>query len=106
MWLFYPDIRPFKKAVFQYAVRYDRPIIPITMSFRPRRGLLKLFGNKPAVDMHIGEPIWYDKTMSPAEAAEDLRARAYHIMQVMNGITPDSPTYNTDQDASHYHKTM
>ena len=106
MWLFYPDIRPLKKAVFQCAVRYDKPIIPISMSFRPRRGLLKLFGNKPTVDLHIGEPIWQDKSLSSVAAAEDMRARAYHVMQVMNGITPDSPTYNTDQDASRYTKTM
>ncbi|MBQ1223220.1 MAG: 1-acyl-sn-glycerol-3-phosphate acyltransferase, partial [Oscillospiraceae bacterium] len=38
LWFFYPDIRPLKKAVFQYAVKFDRPVIPITMSFRKRRG--------------------------------------------------------------------
>ncbi|MBQ3063810.1 MAG: 1-acyl-sn-glycerol-3-phosphate acyltransferase [Clostridia bacterium] len=106
MWFFYPDIRPLKKTVFQYAVRYEKPIIPISMSFRPRRGLLRLFGKGPTVDLHIAEPIWADKTKAPAEATEELRARAYHIMQVMNGVTPDSPTYNTDQDAAHYQKSM
>ena len=30
MWFFYPDIRPLKKAVFKYAVRYNKPVIPIT----------------------------------------------------------------------------
>ena len=106
MWLFYPDIRPFKKAVFQYAVRYNKPIIPISMSFRPRRGFLKLFGSKPTVDLHIGEPLWPNLTQTPAAAAEEMRARAYHVMQVMNGITPDAPTYNTNQDVLHYHKSM
>jgi 1-acyl-sn-glycerol-3-phosphate acyltransferase len=53
MWLFYPDIRPFKPAVFKYAVKYDRPIVPLTMSFRPRKGPTKLFTKKPQVDLHV-----------------------------------------------------
>ena len=106
MWLFYPDIRPFKKAVFTYAVKYNKPVLPITMSFRPRRGILRLFSKKPAVDMHIGEPLYADKSLDPRAAAEDLRARTYHIMQVMNGINPGDPTYNTDQNIDTYKKTM
>ena len=106
LWFYYPDIRPFKKAVFQYAVKFDKPVIPISMSFRPRRGLLRLFGKTPTVDLHIGEPLYPDKTLPRNEATEKMRAEAYHVMQVMNGITPDSPTYNTDQDPRHYRKTM
>lgn len=106
MWLFYPDIRPFKPAVFKYAVKYDRPILPITMSFRPRKGLTKLFTKKPQVDLHVGEPLFADKSLSPAEAARDLQARAYHIMQEMNGIHPGDPNYRVDQNPDNYQKTM
>ncbi len=106
MWLFYPDIRPLKKAVFHYAVQYDKPILPITMSFRPRKGLMKLLGKKPLVDLHVGEPLFADKTLSPLQAQRELHRRAYHVMQVMNGIEPGTPTYNTDQVISHYKKTM
>ena len=106
MWLFYPDIRPFKPAVFKYAVKYDRPIIPLTLSFRPRKGPTKLFTKKPQVDLHVGEPLFYDKSLSPAEAAKDLQARAYHVMQVMNGIQPGDCNYRVDQDPDHYQKTM
>ena len=106
LWFFYPDIRPLKKAVFRYAVRYDKPIIPISMSFRPRKGLLKLFGKAPAVDLHIGEPLFADKTLPRGEAEEKLRADAYHAMQVMNGINPGDKTYNVDQNPENYQKTM
>ena len=106
MWYYYPDIRPFKKAVFQYAVQYDQPIVPITMSFRPRKGIQTWFGKCPLVDLHIGEPLVADKTLSPAEAVKKLHADAYHIMQVMNGIRPGDPTYNTNQDIATYQKTM
>ena len=106
LWFFYPDIRPLKKAVFRYAVRYNKPIIPISMSFRPRKGLLKLFGKAPAVDLHIGEPLFADKTLPRGEAEEKLRADAYHTMQVMNGINPGDKTYNVDQNPENYQKTM
>lgn len=106
LWYFYPDIRPFKLAVFTYAVKYDKPLIPISMSFRPRRGLRKIFCKGPSVDLHIHEPIYADKSLPPRKAAEELRARAYKIMQEMNGIMPGDPTYNEDQNIDNYKKTM
>jgi 1-acyl-sn-glycerol-3-phosphate acyltransferase len=106
LWFFYPDIRPLKKAAFYYAVRYDKPIVPITMSFRPRKGPAKLFSRNPYVDLHIGEPLFPDKTLPPREAEKKLHETAYHVMQVMNGINPGDPTYNTDQNPYHYQKTM
>ena len=106
MWYFYPDIRPLKIAAFQYAVKYDKPLIPISMSFRPRRGWRRIFGKGPFVDLHVAEPLYADKTLPPRAAAEALRAEAYRIMQEMNGIYPGDPTYNEDQDINHYRKTM
>ena len=106
MWFYYPDIRPLKKAVFKYAVRYDKPVIPITMSFRPRKGIQKWFGKTPLVDLHVGDPLFPDKTLPTAEAIDKLHKEAYHVMQVMNGINPGDPTYNTDQTIENYQKTM
>ena len=106
LWYFYPDIRPLKPAVFQYAVKYEKPLIPISMSFRPRRGWRKIFGKGPFVDLHISEPIYADKSLPYGEAVNELRARAYRIMQEMNGIHPGDPTYNEDQNIDNYRKTM
>ena len=106
MWLYYPDVRPLKKAVFHYAVKYDKPVVPITMSFRPRKGITKLFTKKPMVDLHIGEPIYADKTLSRIEAEHKMHEHTYAVMQEMNDIHPGDPTYNTDQNPSHYEKTM
>ena len=106
LWNFYPDIRPLKIAVFNYAVKYERPLIPISMSFRPRKGWRRIFGKGPFVDLHISEPLYADKTLLPREAAEKLRAEVYRIMQHMNGIDPGDPTYNEDQNIDHYVKTM
>ena len=106
LWYFYPDIRPLKLAVFTYDVKHNKPLIPISMSFRPRKGFRKLFGKGPFVDLHIAEPIYPNPELKPREAAEELRARAYRIMQEMNGIHPGDPTYNEDQDIRNYQKTM
>ena len=106
LWYFYPDIRPLKPAAFIYAAKYGKPLIPISMSFRPRTGFRKIFGKGPFVDLHIAEPIYADKNLPMREAAEDLRARAYDIMQRMNGINPGDTTYNVDQNIDNYQKTM
>ena len=106
MWFYYPDIRPLKKAVFKYAVEFDRPILPITLSFRPRTGLWKLIGKRPLVDLNIGDPIFYDKDLPKLEAIKKMQQDAYHIMQGMNGIHPGDPAYRVDQNLETYQKTM
>ena len=106
LWYFYPDIRPLKPAAFRYAAKYGKPLIPITMSFRPRKGFRKIFGKGPFVDLHIAEPLYADESLPLREAADELRARAYRVMQEMNGILPGDPTYNEDQNIDHYQKTM
>lgn len=106
MWFYYPDIRPLKKAIFKYSVKYNKPIIPITMSFRKRRGLWKLIGKKPLVDLHIGTPLFSDKNLPFNDAIDKLHKEAYHVMQVMNGINPGDLTYNVDQNVDNYKKTM
>ena len=106
MWFYYPDIRPLKKAVFKYAVEFDRPVLPITFTFRPRKGLWKLMGKSPLVDLHIGDPMYHDKQLSRMEAVKKLHADAYHIMQGMCGIHPGHPAYRTEQDLENYQKTM
>ena len=106
LWFFYPDIRPLKIAVFRAAAKHHKPLVPISMSFRPRRGFLRLFGKGPLVDLHIGEPLYADPTLSLREAAEDLRLRTCRVMQEMNGILPGDPTYSEEQEIDKYRKTM
>ena len=106
MWYYYPDIRPLKPAVFKFAVRNNKPVIPMVITFRKRRGLWKLIGKKPLADIHIGEPLLPDTSIDEKEAIDKMHKEAYHIMQVMAGINPGDPTYNTDQNIDHYKKTM
>lgn len=102
MWNYYPDIRPLKKAVFKFAVEYNRPIIPISLSFRKRRGIFKLFFNKPCVDLTIGEPLVPNMELEKTERITDLHKRAYHALQVNAGIDENHPSYNTNQNIEEY----
>ena len=90
MWFFYPDIRPLKKAVFHYAVKFDKPILPITMSFRKRRGISRLFTKTPCVDLHIGEPIFPDSSLPVREREEAMHKEAYQTLSALiaNGSFP------------------
>lgn len=106
MWYYYPDIRPFKKGVFKYAVKHNKPVIPIGLSFRPRRGLFKLFGKTPCVDMHIGEPIMPDSSLPYSEGTEKLLKESYKVVQGLVGINPGDPTYNENLKIEEYKKTM
>lgn len=106
MWYFYPDIRPLKKMVFKYAVKYARPIIPMAISFRKRRGITRLFTKKPFVDLHVGEPLIPNKDEPAYKEIDRLHKEAYDIMQRMVGITPDMENYRTDQSIENYQKTM
>ena len=106
MWYFYPDIRPLKKAVFQYAVKYDRPLFPLVFTFRPRNWFLRIFSKAPAVDLTIGQPVRHLPDLSRSEATVELQKRVYHIMQGMAGVHPGDPTDNTNLDIDSYQKTM
>ena len=106
LWFYYPDIRPLKKAVFKYAVKFDRPIVPIVMSFRKRKGITKLFTKKPQVDLHVGEPLFPEKTLTKADAETKLHKTAYQVMQEMAGVFPGDPTYNEDYLQTDYKSTI
>lgn len=106
MWFYYPDIRPLKPAVFRFAVEHNKPVLPLTISFRPRKGIFKIFSKNPFADVHIGEPMLPDTSLSKKEATDKMHKEAYHIMQTMMGIKETDPNYNTNQNIDEYVKTL
>ena len=75
-------------------------------TFRPRKGISRIFSKTPLVTLNIGEPIFPDKTLKPLEAIDDMHKKAYHVVQTLCGINPGDPTYNTDQTIENYKSTM
>ena len=106
MWFYYPDIRPLKPAVFKFAAKHNKPVIPLVFTFRERKGIWKIFSKMPFVDLHVGEPILPDTSLSIKEATDKMHKEAYHIMQVMAGINPGDENYNINQNIDEYQKTM
>ena len=60
-WNWYEPIRPFRLGAFTLSHRYDLPVIPMAIHFRPLSGWRKLFFKEPLVTISIGEPILPNK---------------------------------------------
>lgn len=81
MWYYYDKIRPFKKGAFTYAIRHNKPIIPLVIHYRKRRGILALFIKSPAIDITICDPILPDLTLEKGAANLDLLTKCRTVMQ-------------------------
>ena len=88
-WKFYAPIRPFKKGAFTMAYRYNLPVIPMVLSYRPRTGIYKWFDKPeiPLVTLHVGEPVFPDQSKNIKEESHRLLLEAHSRMVAMAGIT-------------------
>lgn len=87
-WDFYKPIRPFRKGAFTMAYRYDLPIIPCCITFRERKGIHKLFGQKgdPCITITLGEPIIPNKENNRKDEIDRLRQESQQTLIHMAGI--------------------
>ena len=72
-WDWYKPVRPFQKGAFTMSYKYNKPILPCAVTYRPRTGIWRLFGpnDEPLTQVVIGAPI-YPETTQP-RAAETVR---------------------------------
>jgi 1-acyl-sn-glycerol-3-phosphate acyltransferase len=91
-WDWYKPIRPFQKGAFTMAYKYDMPIIPCVVTYRPRTGIYRLLGpkNEPLVQVTIGEPIFPEKSQPRAAETERLRQVTHETMCRMAGIVQNT----------------
>lgn len=86
-WYHYAPLRPFKIGAFNMAYKYALPIVPLVISFRPRTGWRKWFGNDgPLLTIHVGDPIIPDPNIPRKEEAARMRDLAHKTMCNMAGI--------------------
>ena len=86
-WEFYAPLRPFKIGTFNMAYKYQLPIIPLMISFRPRTGWRKLFGKgEPLLTIHVGNPIVPNPDMPRKEETLRMRDLTHKAMLEMAGI--------------------
>ena len=73
----------------EIANKYNMPIIPCVINYRPRTGIYRLFGsqNEPLIHVTIGEPIFPNTQLPRGSEVERLRQTTHQTMCHMAGIT-------------------
>ena len=97
MWEYYQPIRPFKRGAAMMAVSNNKPIIPLGFSYREPGWIRKNIFHQPATfTLHIGEPIFPDKSLKPRDREKDLTIRANKAVCALVGIDPDKNIYEPE----------
>ena len=109
MWEYYQPIRPFKRGASLIAVSNDKPVIPLGFSYREPGWIRKhIFKQIACFTLHIGEPIYPDKTLKLKEREKDLTIRANRAVCTLVGIDPDKniyePEFNDSKRIDYYTK--
>ena len=96
-WYHYAPLRPFKTGAFNMAYKYNLPVLPLMISFRPRTGWRRLFGNDgPLMTIHVGDPIVPNLNAPRKEEAARMRDCAHQNMLDMAGIVSNPWPSNID----------
>lgn len=87
-WDWYKPLRPFQKGAFTMAYKYNKPILPFAVTYRPRTGIWKLFGSadEPLTQVVIGAPIYPDTTKPRAVEVERLLNETHATICRLAGI--------------------
>ncbi|MCR4939879.1 MAG: 1-acyl-sn-glycerol-3-phosphate acyltransferase [Treponemataceae bacterium] len=88
-WDFYQPIRPFKAGAFTFAYKYQIPVIPMVISYRPRTGFYKIFKKKrklPLITLTIGKPCMPDLSLPRKHSSQKLLEQVHASMVEMAGI--------------------
>lgn len=92
MWYFYEGLREFLPGAFHYAVMCNKPVFPLAISYRPPKGIFKLWKRKgaPCVTIEIGKPIFPNTEISKQEAIKEMSDKSYsEIKRMMEKNTPN-----------------
>lgn len=78
-WWLYEKPRPFKIGAYHYAVKHDKPVIPMLITFKPsdEKDINGVSLKKFVVN--VLEPIYPDKSLPEKERAEDLLNKNYAL---------------------------
>lgn len=110
MWEYYQPVRPFKRGASLIAVLNDRPVIPLAFSYREPGWIRKhVFRQIALLTLHIGEPLYPDRTLKPKEREKDLTIRANRAVCTLAGTSPDEniyePVFNDSKRIDYYTDT-
>ena len=100
-WKWYKPLKPFYKGAFSMSYKYNMPLLPLYINYRPRTGIYKLLGKKdePLLTISIGEPIFPDTTKPRKVEVDRLRDIAFERMLKMAGIEENVWPCKPEKDA-------
>ncbi len=107
MWEYYQPIRPFKHGAAFFAIKYNKPIVPMAFSYRkPSWIRRKIFRQIACFNLNIGEPLYPNVELSKKEAEIDLIKRSHAAVCELAGINPEEniyePIYNNSKRIDYY----
>ena len=101
MWEYYKPIRPFKKGAATYAVKYDKPILPLAYRYRKPCWIRRvIFRQIACFNLYIGEPIYRNEELDKQDQITDLTIRSHQEVCKLAGINPKDNIYEPIFDNS------
>ena len=95
MWEYYAPIRPFKRGAAFFAVKFNKPIIPIGYSYRKPTWWRKVFFKQLGrITANVGEPIYPNLDIADLnEREKDLLIRSHQKVCELADIKPEENKY-------------
>lgn len=81
IWPYSTHIRPYTDASFVYPAELGAPVVPLCVTYRQRKFRKAA---APAMTIHVGRPIYPDKSLSLPERKAKLRKAVYEYMLDMS----------------------
>ena len=100
MWEYYRPIRPMKTGAASFAIKVDRPIVPMAFSYRkPSWIRRKLFHQIALFNLNIGKPILPDGR-TKEELTEMVHQEVCRLAGINDNIYP--PIFHNDDRIDYY----
>lgn len=101
MWEYYSPIRPFKRGAASFAIKNNKPILPMAFSYRKASWLRrKLFKQLALFNLNIGEPLSANQELEKTAQIDDLTIRVHEAICELAGFKGDNiypPIYNNSK---------
>lgn len=101
MWEYYSPIRPFKRGAASFAIKNNKPILPMAFSYRKAGWLRrKLFKQLALFNLNIGEPLSANQELEKTAQIDDLTIRVHEAICELAGFKGDNiypPIYNNSK---------
>ena len=100
MWEYYRPIRPFKTGAAYFAVKCQKPVIPMAFSYRkPGWIRRKIFHQIALFNLNVGKPILPDG-MNPEELTRRVHEEICRLAGIQNNLY--EPVFHDDKRIDYY----